>query len=83
MQGFNLNYLVPFNMTQIINNKNLFSNAIEKVSNEYNSLLKSFHYIISTKLEEELKFIESFLLLNSEFKNTNSTHEILNNTGSD
>lgn len=83
MQGFNLNFLVPSNLTQIINNNNLFNNAIEKVSNQYSSLLNSSSYIIATKLEGELKLIESYLLLNHEFKNINSAHETLNNIDSD
>jgi hypothetical protein len=83
MQGFNLNFLVPSNLTQLINNSNLFNSAIEKVSNQYSSLLNSSPYIISTKLEGELKLIENSLLLNSEFKNINSAHEMLNNIHSD
>lgn len=82
MQGFNLNFLVPSNLTQIINNSNLY-NAIEKVSNQYSSLLNSSSYIIATKLEGELKLIKSSLLLNHEFKNINSAHETLNNIDSD
>jgi hypothetical protein len=53
------------------------------VSNQYSSLLYSSLYIISTKLEGELKLIENSLLLNSEFKNINSAHETLNNIHSD
>jgi len=83
MQGFNLNFLVPSNLTQIINNSNLFNNAIEKVSNQYSSLLNSSSYIIATKLEGELKLIESSLLLNPEFKNINSAHETMNTIDSD
>jgi len=45
MQGFNLNFLVPPNLTQIVKNSNLFDNAIEKVSNQYSSLLNSSPYI--------------------------------------
>jgi len=83
-QGFNLNFLVPSNLTQIINNSNLFNNAIEKVLNQYSSLLNSSSYIIATKLEgEHEKLIESSLLLHPEFKNINSAHETLNNIDSD
>lgn len=56
MKCFNLNFLIPSNLTQIINNSSQLNNAIKIIPNQYSSLLNSSSFIISTKLEAELKY---------------------------
>lgn len=60
-----LNFLILSKFSQLFNNSNQLKNAIMIISNQYNSLINSSSYIISTKLEE-LKLTESSLLLNTE-----------------
>lgn len=62
MKCFNLNFLMPSNLTQIINNSDQLNNAIEIISNQYSNLLNTSSFIISNKLEGEFKLIENVLL---------------------
>jgi len=71
---FNLKFLIPSNLTQIINNSNQLNNAIKIISNQYSSLLNSSSFIISTKLEGEFKIIENVLLI-PQFQDMNSACE--------
>lgn len=77
MKCFNLNFLMPSNLTQIINNSDQLNNAIEIISNQYSSLLNTSSFIISNKLEGEFKLIEN-VLLSPQFKDMNSACETLN-----